>query len=372
MFVWSALLTKAFKSLILESYIIHPWYEMKKIVIEKAGNYDELKLEEFPNPKPGKGEILIATYAIGVNFADCLVRMGYYRSAKDFIGWPITPGFEISGIVKEVGEGVTQFTPGQKVIAITLFGGYTTHLVVSEDQVFLLPAELDFTHGAGLPAVFLTAYYALFELAYAKMGNWILIHSAAGGVGSTLVQFAKLAGCNVVGVVGGAHKVDYVKSLGADVVIDKSSEDLWKKARQTCPEGYDIILDANGVETLRQGYKHLSIGGKLVVYGFHTMFSKGRGRPNIFKLFWDYFRTPRFNPINMTSDNHSVLAFNLSYLFKKKKLLREDMNTMLRWIQEGKVIRPNVKTYPLEKVSKAHRDLESGNTIGKLILTVDE
>lgn len=342
---------------------------MKKIIIEKPGSYDQLKTKELENPKPGKGEILIETRACGINFADCLVRMGLYSSAKEFVGWPITPGFEVSGVITELGEGAVKFSKGQKVMAITLFGGYSTHLVVSEDQVFPLPENLDFVQGAAIPAVFLTAYYALFELAHPKKNNVILVHSAAGGVGSTLVQFGRLAGCRVIGVVGAAHKADFVKSLGAEAVIDKSTQDLWKEAEKLSPSGYDVILDANGVETLDQSYKHLSNGGKLVVYGFHSMFSKGRGKPNWFKLLWDYIWTPRFNPLNMTKDNHSVLAFNLSYMFGKQEILNEDVNIMLGWLQEGKVRPPSIKTYPLEQVAEAHRALETGQSIGKLVLT---
>lgn len=342
---------------------------MKKVLIEKAGSYDQLKIQEFPNPKPGKGEVLIETRACGINFADCIVRMGLYQSAKEFVGWPITPGFEVSGIITELGEGVKKFTLGQKVMAISLFGGYTTHLVVPEDLAFPLPENLNFSQGAALPAVFLTAYYALFELAHPRPGSILLVHSAAGGVGSTLVQFGKLAGCHVVGVVGASHKVDYVKSLGADAVIDKSSQNLWREVERLAPNGYDIILDANGAETLRQDYEHLCPGGKIVVYGFHTMFSKGRGKPNWFKLLWNYLRTPRFNPLYMTKDNHSILAFNLSYLMKNKEILTEDIDIMLKWLQEGKVIPPSIKTYPLEQVAQAQRDLESGQTVGKLVLT---
>jgi NADPH:quinone reductase-like Zn-dependent oxidoreductase len=344
---------------------------MRKVVIEKAGSYDQLKIKEFPNPKPGKGELLIETRACGVNFADCVVRMGLYRSAKQFVGWPITPGFEVSGIVAEVGEGVTKFALGQKVIAITLFGGYATHIVVPENQVFALPESLDFAQGAAIPVVFLTAYYALFELAHPRKKNTILIHSAAGGVGSTLVQFGKLADCQVVGVVGSSHKVKYVKSLGCHQVIDKSTQDLWLEADKLAPDGYDIILDANGADSLRQSYQRLSLGGKLVVYGFHTMFSKGRGKPNWFKLLWDYWRTPCFNPLYMTNDNRSVLAFNLSYFLGKKEILREDMDILLKWIEEKKIIPPHVKTYPLEHVEDAQHELESGQTIGKLVLTTE-
>lgn len=343
---------------------------MKKIVIDRAGSYDQLKIRDCPHPRPGKGELLIETRACGVNFADCVVRMGLYSSAKEFVGWPITPGFEVAGTVAEIGEGVTQFAVGQKVIALTLFGGYATHLLVPENQTFALPAGLSFAQAAAIPAVFLTAYYALFELAHPKKGEWMLVHSAAGGVGSSLVQLGKRAGCRVVGVVGAAHKVAYAAHLGAETVIDKSSQELWREAEKLSPQGYAHILDANGAETLKQDYEHLSRGGKLVVYGFHSMFSKGRGRPNWIKMIWDYWRTPRFNPLQMTRDNRSVLAFNLSYMFGAKELLKEAMDNILQGMREGSLEPPQIHTYPLEQVAEAHRALESGQTVGKLVLTI--
>lgn len=341
---------------------------MKKIVIDRPGGYEQLALREFPDPVPGKGEICIETRAIGVNFADCCVRMGVYSSAKEFIGWPITPGFEVSGIVRSIGEGVTRFQPGDRVVSLCFFGGYATQIVVREGLAFPLPPEISFEQGAALPAVSLTAYYAVHELAHPHPEDTLLVHSAAGGVGSMLVQIGKNAGCKVVGVVGAPHKVKEVEELGADLVIDKSKVNLWQSAASYAPKGYDAIFDANGIETLSHSYRHLSPGGKLVVYGFHTMFSKGRGTPNWIKMAWDYFRTPRFNPLQMTNDNHSVLAFNLSYLFDKGPLLENALHHILKEVLKGKLAPPHITTYPLERTADAHRDLESGNTIGKLIL----
>ena len=346
---------------------------MKKVVIEKAGGYEQLKLQEFPDSVPGKGEVLIETKACGVNFADCLVRMGVYASARDLVGWPITPGFEVTGVITEVGKDVTKFKAGQEVIAVTRFGGYTTHLCVSEDYVFPMPRSLNFQSAVGIPAVFLTAYYALFELAHVRKNDKILVHSAAGGVGGALVQLGRIAECQVIGVVGSTHKVEAVKNFGASGVIDKSRQDLWAEAERFAPDGYDVVLDANGVQTLRQSYEHLGVGGgKLVVYGFHTMFTKGRGTPNYFKIVWDYLRTPRFDPLNMTTHNRSVLAFNLSYLFDKKELFQEAMTTILKLVEEKKIIPPPIKTYWLDDVGDAHFDLESGRTVGKLILVPKE
>jgi NADPH:quinone reductase-like Zn-dependent oxidoreductase len=182
------------------------------------------------------------------------------------------------------------------------------------------------------------------------------------------VQLAKLAGCEVVAVVGGSHKVAAAKATGADHVIDKSSVELWREAEKLAPDGYDVVLDANGVSTLRESYRHLRRTGKLVVYGFHSMMPKSGGRPNWPKLAADYLRTPRFNPIAMTDESRSVLAFNLSYLFDRLDLLTDGLSQVQAWLAEGKITAPPVTTYPLPDVARAHADIESGRTVGKLVL----
>lgn len=346
---------------------------MRKIVIHRAGGWDRLLVEEHPAPPVGADEVRIAVRAAGVNFADVAVRMGLYSSAKKYVGWPITPGFEVAGRVTERGAGVDDLAIDDEVMAVTRFGGYATELVVPRHQVWRRPAALDARQAAGFPAVALTAYFALFELAHPRPGETLLVHSAAGGVGSMLVQLGKLAGCRVVGVVRGAHKVETVRALGADHVIDKGPVDLWAEARRLAPDGYDVILDANGVETLAASYRHLGSPGRLVVYGFATMLPRGggAGRPSYPKLAWDWLRTPRFDPLDMTTTNRSVLAFNLSYLFERHALLAEGMEKLLGWVESGALRAPPVTAFALEQVAEAHRALESGTTVGKLVLAVD-
>ena len=346
---------------------------MKKVVIHRAGGWDRLVLEEQPAPPMGDGEVRIAVRAAGVNFADVSVRMGLYSSAKKYVGWPITPGFEVAGQVVGCGAGVDDLAPGDEVIAVTRFGGYASEVVVPRQQVWPRPAKLDASQAAGLPAVALTAYFAPFELAHPRAGDTLLGHSAAGGVGTMLMQLGRLAGCRVVGVVRGAHKVEAVRTLGADAVIDKGAADLWCEARRLAPGGYDVILDANGVETLAASYRHLAAPGRLVVYGFATMLPRGggAGRPSYAKLAWDWLRTPRFSPLDMTTTNRSVLAFNLSYLFDRHELLANGMERLLAWVESGALRVPPVTIHPLERAADAHRALESGTTVGKLVLVVD-
>ncbi len=341
---------------------------MKKIVIHKPGGYERLEIETHPDLHPGSDEVLIDVAACGVNYADCITRMGLYASARHYLGYPMTPGFEVAGTVRACGSAVTDITPGTAVIAVTRFNGYATQLLVGGQQVFRQPDSLTFTQAAALPTVALTAWFALFQLAHPRPGSTLLVHSAAGGVGSMLVQMGRIAGCRVIGVVGASHKVTAVTELGADAVIDKSAGDLWAAAERHAPGGYDLILDANGVTTLRQSYRHLAPVGKLVIYGFHGMLSTRHGKPNRLRLAVDWLRTPRFSPFDLTTHNHSLLGFNLSYLFDKSDMLQEGMNQILQWLADGQLRLPAVHGYPFEAVAEAHRALESGQTTGKLVL----
>jgi len=345
---------------------------MKVIVIHRAGGYDRLHLEERPSPAPGPHEVLVRVGACGVNFADCAVRMGLYSSAKQYVGWPVTPGFEVAGEVAEVGEQVDDLALGTRVVAVTRFGGYAEEVVVPRHQAFPIPATLSLASAAGIPTVFLTAYYAVHELCRPRPDQHALVHSAAGGVGSALVQLLTRAGCEVVGVVGAAHKLETARDHGARVVIDTSSQQLWSVAERAAPEGFDMVFDANGVATLRQSYRHLKAPGRLVVYGFHTMLPRGRGRPSWLKLAWGLLRTPRFAPLDMTNRNRSVLAFNLSYLFDEAELLHSAMSRLLAWFADGSLRPLGVTPFAFAEVAKAHQALESGTTVGKLVLVHPE
>ena len=341
---------------------------MQKIVIHSAGGHDRLTVERGPLPVPARGQVRLDVRAIGVNYADVIVRMGLYASAREYVGWPITPGFEVAGVVGALGDGVEGLAVGDEVFAVTRFGGYASHVVVDRALVFPRPAGLSFEQAAALPAVYLTAWWALFELAHPRRGQTMLVHSAAGGVGGALVQLGKLAGCQVVGVVGQSAKVAAARRLGADHVIDKSTQALWPEARRLAPDGYDVVLDANGVATLGGSYAHLRRAGKLVVYGFHSMLPREGGKPRWARLALDYVRTPRFSPLDMTRHSRSVLAFNLSYLFDRVELLHEAIGQLVGWFEAGALVPPTVTTYPLADVARAHADLESGTTVGKLVL----
>lgn len=341
---------------------------MRRIVIDRPGGYDRLRMEQAPDPVPGPGEVRIAVRCIGVNYADCVIRMGLYASAKQLVGWPITPGFEVAGTVDALGDGVDDLKVGAAVIGLTLFGAYTTSLVLPREQVFAMSAAMDFAQAAAVPTIGLTAWFALHELAAVRPDERVLVHSAAGGVGSMAVQLACHAGAEVTAVVGAAHKRALPEALGAHHVIDKSAAALWPRARDIAPGGFDIVLDANGVSTLRESYRHLAPLGRLVVYGFHSMLPKRGGRPHWLRLAWGWLRTPRFNPLRLTADNRSVLAFNLSFVAQRRDRLVPAMQQLLGLLDSGALSPPPLTRYAMADVAAAHRALESGTTCGKLVL----
>lgn len=340
---------------------------MHRIVIRRPGGYSALELVEAPDPEPGQGEVVIAAEACGVNYADGIIRMGLYESARKLHGYPITPGFEVAGRIAAVGPGVDGFRYGDEVIGLTLFNGYASRVKLGVDGVFARPGHLSMAEAATLPTVFLTAWWMIHRQLHPGPNETWLVHSAAGGVGSALLQLARLAGARTVAVVGGAHKVGHARAMGADEIIDKSGEALWPAARRLAPDGFTAIFDANGVETLKQSYAHLAPTGRLVVYGFHSMLPRG-GRPNWLKLARDWLRTPRFNPLAMTRDNRSVLAANLSFLQSHAAEMRKSMLWLLERFEDRQLRPLPVETWPLADAARAQQRIESGETTGKLAL----
>ncbi|MCP5151163.1 MAG: zinc-binding dehydrogenase [Ectothiorhodospiraceae bacterium] len=343
---------------------------MRRVVIDRPGGHDRLRVVTAPDLVPAPDRVLIDVDAVGVNYADCVVRMGLYASANRMVGFPITPGFEVAGRVRAVEPGPHGLVPGDRVMGLTLFDAYASQILLPPERVMAIPPGMSTIEAATFPAVWVTAWFAL-ELAAPPPGSDVLVHSAAGGVGSALVHLARLAGCRVVGVVGAPHKVEAARAAGAEVVIDKSSEALWPAAEAAAPGRFHAVLDANGVSTLMQSYRHLAPTGRLVVYGFHGMLPRRGGRPNRLRLLWDWLRTPRFDPLRMTTSNRSVMAFNLSFLAHEGDRLRIGLEHVVGLYRDGRIPALPVTTYPFESVARAHADLESGRTVGKLALVLD-
>jgi len=336
-------------------------------MIRKPGGYGAFDFDDTPIPDPGDREVQVAVRACGINFADISVRMGLYAAARGM--YPLCPGLEFSGEVRKTGRKAGDVAPGDRVFGAVRFGGCATALNCPAEHIWPLPDAWDFNRGAAFAVAYITAFHALYHVGHCRPGETVLVHSAAGGVGTALLHLLRIAGNLSVGVVGASGKVAAAEKAGAAWVIDKSREPLWQRAEAIAPDGFDLILDANGLSTLRESYRHLKPGGRLLVYGFASMFSRaGRKRP--VKLVWDYLRTPRFNPFRMTGDNKTVSGFNLIYLFENTDRFRSAMDALLTWDAEGSLPPVPITPFPFKKVADAHRYMASGKSVGKLVLEV--
>jgi len=334
--------------------------------------------------------VIIKNEAFSVNYADCTIRWGLYESAKKFVGWPIVPGFDVAGTVERVPENQSdvnnrhKLAVGDRVFGCTLFGAYSNRILIPNIQLRKIPDCIDtFAKAAAFPAVSLTALYALHLAGYFPIcsggggrnqftNKSILVHSAAGGVGGFLVQMSKILGLFVVGVVGSSSKVSDAQSLGCDVVIDKSTEDLWLAAEKASPKGYSTIMDANGVSTLKESYDHLSPSGRLVVFGFHSNLPMGSSM--LSPMEWlrmakKMALMPKFDAMDLTVSNKSVLGFNLSFFAEEVEILSELFDQILQWIEEKKLKCPRICEMPMENVAEAHAFIQSGKSSGKIVLT---
>ena len=200
----------------------------QRIVIDRVGGPEVLRLEEIDLPDPGPGEVAVGVRAAGLNFADVFCRLGLYEAAPRP---PFAPGFEVAGTIDGVGEGVSGLTPGDRVLALTRFGGYASRINLAADRVRPLPSSWSFEQGAAFPVVFLTAWYGLRHLARLREGETLVVHSAAGGVGTAACQIGRALGARVIGTVGSPAKEAVAREHGAGEVVVSRRYRVWGKIR---------------------------------------------------------------------------------------------------------------------------------------------
>ena len=323
--------------------------------------------------------VVIKTTHFSVNYADVCIRWGLYESAIKYVGWPIVPGFDFCGIIEWAGKN-SPYKLGDEVFGYTMFGAYSSKILVPIRQIRHKPRNITAPLMAGIPAVAATALHCL-NLA----GSWpnqllsknkaCLIHSAGGGVGSMLVQMCKLMGYHpIVAVVGSTHKIGYCVEIGADYVIDKSKEKLWKEAYRISQDGYASIFDANGVETLNDSYEHLSQNGRLIVYGFHTNLpvSSDLLSPYAFlKMVIRLASMPKYDPMELTLKSKGILGFNLSFFADEYELIDAYMKQIVTWVSDSKIVPPKVTQFKINEIRKAHALIQTGKSIGKIDCSIE-
>jgi NADPH:quinone reductase-like Zn-dependent oxidoreductase len=276
-------------------------------------------------------------------------------------------GYEVAGEIDTVGEGVTSFEPGQRVVAGTRFGGQAELAVAVEGAVVPLPENWSFEQGAALPVNYATAYAALMRFGALREGERVLIQAAAGGVGTAAVQIAKVAGAEVYGTAS-ARKHDAIRALGVDHPIDYRSADVVKEVRRISgdEQPLDLVLDGIGGKSFRQGFSLLRAGGRLVCIGASAIQpGEKRNRLNALRVL---ARMPWFHPVTLMRQSKAVIGLNMLTLWDEHGSLAEYVDPLTMWAQDGRIQPIVAEAFPLERGADAHRSMHEGRNIGKVVL----
>ena len=316
---------------------------MKAIRIHEFGGPEVMKLEEIERPVPAPDEILVKLYASGVNPADWIIREGGTNAMKDFLKLPMTLGWDTAGIVEETGSNVTDFKKGDKVYGVPNFpgdGSYAEYCAAKAKQFALKPKSLGFNEASAVPLAAVTAWSGIFDLGKLQPGQRILIHGAAGGVGSFALQFAKAKGAYVIGTAS-ANNFDFLKQLGADEVIDYKNQKF-----EELLHDIDVVFDASPVRSSDSRLKSVQVlKQEGILVSTHLD---------------DPYSDKVVKALEKKKAKGGLVAIHNYECFKEIATL----------IDEGKVKVTLSKVYPLEKVAEAHTESATGHVRGKLVLEI--
>jgi NADPH:quinone reductase-like Zn-dependent oxidoreductase len=337
---------------------------MKAVWIPEYGKPDVLEVRTAEDPQPGPGEVRVRVRASGINFADIMARQGLYQDAPPP---PMVVGYEVSGVIDAVGEGVDAQKQGQRVIAITRFGGYADAVCVDAGLVHPMPERMSFEEGAALPVTYLTAYHMLFNVFRVRSGDHVLIHQAAGGVGTAASQLCRSVGGVTTYGTASKSKHDYVRSNGCDHPIDYHSLDYETEVRRlTDDRGVHVVLDALGGDDWKKGYALLRPGGMLIPFGWANMAKHGKRR--IKHVLGQLTHTPWWTPMKLMHENKGVSGVNMGHLWDERELMAEAFTALLDLYDRG-AIEPRVdRSFPFEQAGEAHAYIEAGQNVGKVLL----
>jgi len=325
----------------------------------KAGAIQRLVQIEEPLAELKSDEVQVEVKAVGLNFADIFALTGLYSATPE---GSFIPGLEYSGIVTKVGGECQKFKLGDRVMAVSRFGGYASVVQSKEAYLVLLPRDWSFSQGAAYLTQTLTAWYALNDLGNIKAGQDVLIQSAAGGVGLQAMKLVKALAGNPIGTVSSQKKVDFLAGLGFESWIREPS---FKAQLANKKKTFDLVLDAIGGEVQQASFNALNPMGRLIVFGA-AEFTPGKNRPNYLTAAWKFLRRPKYDVMDMISDNRSVMAFNLIWLWDQLGIMQE----LLKDMMAVEITPPYVgHQFTFDQAHEAIDCLRSGKTIGKVVLT---
>ncbi|MDJ0363072.1 NADPH:quinone oxidoreductase family protein [Rhodococcus sp. H29-C3] len=324
---------------------------MKAWRINKLGEpRNVLDFEEVPDPAPGAGQLLVQVLAAPANFPDVLLCRGEYQVKPTL---PFTPGVELCGRVVAVGDGVTRFAVGDRVVGTPTLpiGGFAELSVLDEENAFAAPASLDDAEASALTIGYQTSWFALHRRTQLQPGETLLVHAAAGGVGSAAVQLGKAAGAKVIGVVGGRDKVEYCRQLGADLVIDRRREDFVPLVKEfTDGRGADVVYDPVGGDSYMKSTKCIAFEGRILIIGFAG----------------GTIQTPGLN--HALIKNYSIIGLHWGLYKQYNQQAMHECHAELTRLADSGAIKPMIsERLPLADVADGIGRLGEGKTVGRIV-----
>jgi NADPH2:quinone reductase len=323
---------------------------MKAVLCKQYGLPSSLVVEEVPSPVPAAGQVLIAVRAAGVNFPDTLIIQGKYQFKPEL---PFSPGAEVAGVVKALGEGVTGLSVGERVIAATTWGGYAQEVLAQAERVIRMPEGMDFETAAAFLIAYGTSHHALKDRGELKAGETVLVLGAAGGVSLAAVEIAKAMGARVIAAASSDEKLAVCREHGADATINYATQDLRERIKAlTDGRGVDVVYDPVGGELSEPALRSMAWRGRFLVIGFAA-----GPIPSI--------------PLNLTllKGCSIVGVFWGAFVRNEPKRNAEELGELVRWVREGK-LRPRISgVYPLERCAEALQQVMDRKVTGKFVLT---
>jgi len=324
---------------------------MKAVLCKQYGPPESLVLEDVASPVPGPGEVVVSTRAASVNFPDVLIIQNKYQFKPPL---PFSPGSELAGVVKAVGEGVTSAKPGDKVIAFTTYGAFAEEVKTEATRLLPLPEKMSFEEGASFILTYATSDHALRDRGDLKPGETLLVLGAAGGVGLAAIEIGKALGARVIACASSAEKLAVCREHGADALIDYSREDLRERIKVlTDGRGVDVIYDPVGGPYTEPAFRSIAWRGRLLVVGFAA--------GDIPKL-----------PLNLAllKGASIVGVFWGDFARREPRQFAESARQLARWYAEGK-LRPHVsQAFPLERAVDALKLMAARQVKGKVVIRI--
>ena len=335
---------------------------MRKVVYTRAGGVETIEIVEDSAPVPKSDQVCVRIHRAGINFAELMMRQGLYGSSPDF---PFTPGYEASGIVIGVGDQVDTLKEGDRVLAMTGFGGYSEKVCLEAKRVIPIPDSVSFDQAAAIPVTYGTAFHMLVHLGRISKGDSVLIHHAAGGVGTAVAQICEAFGASLVVGTASAPKRDFVESMGMRFV-DREREDFEEVCKDlTGGKGVHHAIDPVGGSHLLRSYKSLRKGGKLYYFGASAAVKgEKRSRLSELRMWWGM---PRFDPIRLMTSNKAVFGVHMG-LLEDEAVFKGHLASLSKMLEEGGIDPVIDSVWRFENVADAQMHMHNRKNRGKVLL----